>query len=259
MARIIFSGFLLMLPAILWGCCSKPAPPLPTYDWVDVPTALRTMAQRSKSIQTIQAPNCTIDLFRPNGESVRLDAVLVSRPPNHLRLRASKFGRVAIDLTLTPQGLWILESQNPQSDSATPAKADLKRLTARQLATAWSIFTSHQFDHPNLKVTDKGGTSFQLTRKLNDQLRFIATVDRATLTVLRYELFGVDNRALSTIWLGRYREFPIGVWPTFIVAQSDTGKVEITLYQLEFNEVLAPAVFKPPRRAVKQPARADVP
>ena len=160
MARMVLSGFLWVLPVAFWGCCS--ADPIATYPWVDAPTALRIMTQRGQSIQTLQAPDCTIRLTRADGESVRLDAVLVSRPPDYLRLRASKFGRVVIDLTLTPQGLWILESQDSAGGSSgETATANLKTVTARQLASAWSILAGQQFDHPDLKVTDHGASTFR--------------------------------------------------------------------------------------------------
>src|SRR4051812_9141022 len=62
---------ILVIAAMAIAGCHKPSPPLPTYQWVDDATAVRTLAERSRSIRTVQG-TCGLTLTKPDGQSVAL-------------------------------------------------------------------------------------------------------------------------------------------------------------------------------------------
>src|SRR5262245_46809970 len=97
---------LLITLIFITGCASK-GPPLPKYDWVDSQNALRILHDRAESIKTVSG-TATIDLENAEGDSVRFDGAVAMAPPDRFRMRAWKFNQAVFDLTLTPDGLWIL-------------------------------------------------------------------------------------------------------------------------------------------------------
>ena len=234
----------------LYGCCT--VDPIPTFTWTDSKTAIDLMAKRAESIKTIEAPRCTIRMTNSNGQTIRLDGVLVSRPPDSLRLRATKFSSLVFDLTLIPDGLWIAKADD------LPANQNVddmfSKTSAQQLGAAWSIVTGRWFKDPALKIDDKGGETFMIRRQVSGSLQFDCIVDRATLTPRQYLLFHGDSKSKSTIYLSEYRQFGDVVFPTLIRAQTGKTAMEFSLDEVSFNQELAPAAFKPPRRAIKQTA-----
>ena len=91
------------------GCAARRAPEagLPKFGDLDDATALRVLDERARSVGTASAA-CDLALTRADGQSVRLDGAVAMAPPDRLRLRAWKFGQAVFDLTMTPEGLWVV-------------------------------------------------------------------------------------------------------------------------------------------------------
>ena len=153
MFRPLFPIFLFLFMA---GCSTAPPEHLPTYTWVDGPTAVRTLCERSGAVKTVSA-ECVLTLTRSNGESVRLDGAIAMQLPATVRLRAWKFGQAVFDLTLKPDGLWVQSSRNSSpNDPMLPAG-----LSAAKMAHAWSILSGEFFCGGNLRVDNMDQPRFR--------------------------------------------------------------------------------------------------
>ncbi|MDB5293662.1 MAG: hypothetical protein JWL69_4903 [Phycisphaerales bacterium] len=242
MTRIFLS---LSLPLLLIGC--TPAEKLPTYPWTDARGALHVLAERARSVHTASA-ECALTLTRPDGESVRLDGALVMKPPGSVRLRAWKFNQAVFDLTLTPDGLWVLTPDDPERrDKILPASVN-----AGKMARAWALFSGEFFASADLIVHDTGGARFQVERTIDGQ-RVVCEVERATLTPRRYTMLDSAGAPRFTLTAERYEEISGIVWPVRLNAVSDSGRILIELHDVELNGELAPGAFTAPKRAQRVP------
>jgi outer membrane lipoprotein-sorting protein len=218
------------------------------YPLTDAAETLRQLAERTRRVKTLSGEGL-ITLTRPSGESVRLDAAIAMAPPDRTRIRAWKLGRAIFDLTVLPEGMWAVAPDDPKR------KDDIKSagVSAAKLAKTWSVLSGGFFDSPNLK-TELGGSTLTISRTAANEPTVVCEVDRATLTPRKYAMLDDSGATRFTFTLGRYRQFPGDVvWPTRLVADSDAGKVEIELREVEVNPELAPGAFVAPRRAEKLP------
>jgi outer membrane lipoprotein-sorting protein len=245
--RTWWGALLILLHLLpLGGCASNPEN-LPRYRWTDDRTALQTLSERAHAIKTLSAASL-LTLTRPDGNSVRLDgAIVISMPTQSVRLRAWKFNQPVFDLTLTPAGLWI---QTPRDvnhrQQVLPAS-----VSAAQLARAISIFGGQVFDGSDVRVIDSGGVRFQVRKPLENGQTMIADVDRATLTVRVYAVSDSSGIVHLRLTPTNYRDFDGIIWPTRLSAQSDSGKIDVELRDVELNGELTATAFVPPRGAEK--------
>src|SRR5205085_1085222 len=135
----------LMIGALLAGCARHPKEPaLPTHPWVDQQTALRTLSERAKAVKTVQS-EASVTITRPDdGGTVRLDAVLALQPPEYARLRAWKIGQAIFDLTLNPQGAFVVLPPEHKDDMLPAGK------NASQFLRQWSTYLGEFFSQEGL-------------------------------------------------------------------------------------------------------------
>lgn len=227
------------------GCVTT----LPTYPRSDGDHALRILAARSRSVETLES-SCRLLLARADGDEIQLSGAIAARMPDYLRLRAWKISQPVFDLTLTPDGLWVFEAGNPQ-DSSNPVFGDL---TARRLTEAWSLATN-RIDEEGWSITgETDATRFHLVKSVEGPgVSVIADVDRRTLTIRQYRLIDDAGAVRVTLTLDKYRQAGGVVWPAKIVARSAEGTVTVLLDDLEINTDLPANVFRPPARAARIP------
>jgi len=240
---------LLLVGATATGCATarRPVENLPTFGDVDHATALRLLDERARAVKSLSARSA-LTLTRPDGQAVRLDGAVVMAPPDRLRLRAWKFNQAVFDLTLTPDGLWVVAPDDPsRRQKVLPAS-----LSAAQLGREWALLSGSFFGETGLAVRDERG-SLAVSRKLDDGRTVVCDVDRRTLTPRRYRMFDPAGRARFTLALSDYGVFNGIAWPTRLDARSDEGRIGVKLSDVELNGELAPNAFRPPRRAEKQP------
>jgi hypothetical protein len=239
----------LALTALASGCASrrKVESTLPTYDHVDEATALRILDERARAVRTVSARS-DLTLTRADGQTVRLDGAVVMAPPDRLRLRAWKFNQAVFDLTLTPDGLWVVTPDDPsRRQKVLPAS-----LSAAQLGREWALLSGSFFGDPGLKVRI-ANDGVVVTKPLDDGRAVVCEVDRRTLTPRRYRLLDPAGRTRFTLGLSGYGMFDGIPWPTRLNALSEDGRIAVGLKDVELNGELAPNAFRPPRRAEKQP------
>ena len=235
--------------ALTAGCAPRPAPEahLPTFGDVDHATALRVLDERARAVKTLSS-QCGLTLARPDGQTVELVGAVAMAPPDRLRLRAWKLGQAIFDLTLTPDGLWVMTPDEPSSkQKMLPAS-----VSAAQLGREWALLSGSFFGDAELKVRDQG-SRLAVTKALEGGRSVVCDVDRRTLTPRRYRLLDPAGRTRFILALSGYDVFNGIAWPTRLKATSDEGRIGIRLKDVELNGELAPNAFIPPRRAEKQP------
>jgi hypothetical protein len=243
-AAILLSGILLLA----CGCAPRPRPEnLQAYHWIDDATALRDLSERAHAVKTVSAA-ALLTLTRPDGQSVRLDgAVAMSLPDKSVRLRAWKLSQAVFDLTLTPRGLWI-EIPNDANGRQQVGPASV---SASQLARALAIFGGEVFDGPDARLIDRGGPRFEVRKPLEDGRTMTADVDRDALVVREYRLADASGAVHFTLTPSQYQSLNGLLWPTRLIARSDTGAIDVELRDIELNAELPPGAFVPPHGAEK--------
>ena len=249
--RRLFGLLAALLPfAAAPGCTSHPrnaAAALPTYPWVDEQTALRTLAARADAVRTVQA-EASMTLTRAGGDSVQLDGAVVLAPPGRARLRAWKFNQAVFDLTLTPEGVWVMAPTDPgRREKVMPATAG-----AAQFVRNLDWVTGAFFKESGLVVETPRGKPLVVSKVLDDEGRVLrCEVERDTLTPRKYTLLDPAGKGRFVLTLGDYQDFGGIVWPKRLRARGDTGTIDVRLRDVEFNTDPAPRAFVPPRRAEK--------
>jgi hypothetical protein len=241
----VFPVVLLALFA-LPGCRRPDATPLPTYPLTDDASAVRTIAERAKAVRTTSG-TCGLTLTRPDGQSVALDGIMLTAPPDKLRLQATKFNQKLFDLTLNPDGLFVRVDDPSRRDKLVPASANAGRFVRE-----WSLFTGGLFEATSLTTTSRGST-MTVARRLPDGRRVECDVDRPTRTPRTYRMFDGGGTQRFKLTIPEYRLIGGVVYPDRMVAESEQGIIEIRMQEIELNIELPEAAFVPPARAEKLP------
>jgi hypothetical protein len=238
--------FVLLLIAQLVAGCALAREKLPTHPMMSAEQTRLALAERAHATRSVSAEG-TITLTRPNGESIRFDGALVMRPPDRARLRAWKFGQAVFDLTLTPDGAWLLVP----SDSSRAAEIRSAGASAADLAGTWADLSGRFFDSPLEAMMPKERADRYLFKRTNpDGSRLYCRVDRKTLTVRNYSLMAGAKERFS-LSLSHYSLIGDVPFAHRLIATSETGAVQVDLRDVELNGEIPAGAFAPPRRAEK--------
>ncbi len=233
---------LFLYAVLLTGCKSEN---LPTYPRLSVEETRKHLSNEAHRLHTISSEG-TITLIKPDNQSIRFDGALVMQPPDRARLRAWKFGQAIFDLTLTDGALWLVAP----TDSSH--RDDIRRAGAGagELARTFSSLLGGYFDANDLIATEQRST-IRFSQRRPDNTTLTCDVDRHTLTPRRYTLLDPNQQPRFTLTLDRYTIINAIAWPQRVTAISDAGRIQVDLRNVEINADLAPAAFKPPKRAEK--------
>jgi hypothetical protein len=243
------AAVLLALMAIAGGCAPKqPVEATPAYPLMNAAESLRIVGEHARRVRALSGEGL-ITLTRPDGESIRLDAALAMRPPERARIRAWKFGRAVFDLTVTPEGVWVVSPE----DSKRREQIRSAGVSAGQLARTWAVLSGGFFDEGGLKTELTDGRMLVRREASGGEPAVVCEVDRRTLTPRKYSMLDDRGATRFTLTMDRYRQFGDVVWPMRLVAVSDGGTVEVELREVDVNPELPGAAFTPPRRAEKLP------
>lgn len=225
----------ILVPGLA-GCASG----LPKHPWQGENEARRILADRSQRISTITA-EAAITLDSAEGESIQLEAAIAAQMPDHLRLRAWKFGRAVLDVTVRPDGVWTWSAEEAPLDSLISENRLMRALG----------FEHDIFSDPRT-VIDRPDEDTLLFRHDHDDGSVVARVDRDTLTVSEWVFIDTNGTLRGRVAMDRYAMITDIPWPMRLQATSDSGRVQIQLRQVQLNEPLSGSAFEPPTRAVRQ-------
>jgi hypothetical protein len=230
---------------LLAGCCHQhdSTEHLNPYAAMSEPAELQTLADRSSKVKSVSGTG-TLQLIRPNGESVVLDAIVILAPPDRAHLRATKMSHVVFDLTATRDGLY-LEAGHSSREAAAGA-------TAAQVTRGLGLLTGQFFSDPAIVARDDGGALLLTLAKPNEPTIY-CRVDRTTLTAREFRMVDPNGRTRFTMTLGEYTTQNGVVWPRKVTAVSDAGTVVVLLDDVDINGDLAAAAFTPPPGAARLP------
>lgn len=229
------------------GC----APRLPVYPWSGHEDALRTITARARSIDTVSA-RCRMVLSGSDGETIQLDGAIVVKYPDHFRLRAWKFSRCVFDLTVTPEGVWLMDAEGDRRGDLADLLSPTNSPTRVPIMTAWSLVQDPSALGGEPELIDMDERRFTV-RYASDDGYMQCRIDRRTLTPIEYRFMGADGRTAATIKLDAYRARRGAVWPTRMTIRSEERMIELRLSEIEINDELAERAFDPPTGAIRQP------
>jgi hypothetical protein len=234
----------LFLSVLLAGCAHQTVPG--PYAALTISDAIAQLRQQTDSVHTISAQG-TIALNKPSGDSIRLDSAMVARIPGQLHLRAWKLNRTVFDLTLTPDGLWMLTPQ----DARLRQRMQNGKFGTIQFARAWDMLSHDFFFSTNLNAKLEGDTLI-LSRK--DQAgKVICYVERSTLNPKEFALYDPSGKKQFDMRLSDYAEHDGVIYPSRLNAGSRFGELDVHLRDIRINQPLSSQAFVPSPRAEKMP------
>jgi len=250
--KLIRGGLVMLgVSAMLVGC----AAPLPSYPPMAPTAAVDIMRARDGAVRTMTS-TATVTLRGADGSGVSFEAVIVAKWPDHLRLRAWKFGHAAFDLTFTPEGLWVYVPDEAKRRAGEGASFDV---TAEQFQRVWRLIGPRALEGA---VASEQAGEIVAVRAMDagEGSRVEFRIDPRTLTVQECRFIDPAGAVRQTLTVESYRVFGMAsdgiVWPTRITAAGEQGRISIRMGTPEFNAEPAAEAFIPPRRATKQPSRA---
>ncbi len=203
---------------------------------------MQIIHDRSAQIYSVSGQGL-ITLTRASGDTVRLDAAVVIQMPDRARVRAWKFGQAVFDLTLTPDGLWVIPPKDKeQRDQIMAAGANVGNLMREWLSLMGGMLDGQ---------VEERGERLTVTQARGDGSVLTCEVDRRTLTPRKYVLKDAGGLERFTLDLKQYLEVSGTVWPGEIEARSATGTIHIELRDVEVNGEIPAGAFHPPARAEK--------
>jgi hypothetical protein len=241
-----FSAFQIMstclgIFVLLQAGCSREH--IPTYPAMTSSEVMQRLADRAGAIHAISAQGL-ITLTKENGDTVRLDAAIVLQPPERARLRAWKFGRAVFDLTLIPEGLWLIAP----TDEARRKEILAAGSNTGKLVGQWLQLMTGAFDDRATPAAESDKL-LTITEPHPDGTKMICIIDRTTVTARKYLLKDSGDNTRFTLLLSRYIDVNGIVWPREIEAISEAGRILIELHDIEINCEIPPAAFRHPARA----------
>ena len=227
------------------GCAAD----LPAQPWIDHDHAVRHVADRMSEVRTLTAA-CVLVLDDPARGAITLEGAVAARPPDYWRLQAWKFTDKVLDVTLTPEGLWVdAKCRDDAADEDALAGSDFKAL-----AELWTLVTAEALEASSVIIDDRGRGTFDARVDQPDRGRsVIYTIDRRTLTIRLCRLVDADGGAPTSLRYERYELIDGLAWPMHLIGAAPAGSFRLSLSDIELNGPLDAATFTPPRRAIRQP------
>jgi hypothetical protein len=234
--------------ALLLGGCAAGRGKLPTYPWTDADTAIAQMAKQDEKLKTLLASGSAM-LTDGEGKTVRLDTAMVCQFPDYVRLRSWKMGQAVFDLTLKPEGVWLMAGEEMKKRS----KGMPAGLGAADFAKGWSMLHGEFFRALNLEIDNRPGKTFWLQRRLESGMVVRCEVDRDTLTVSRNEIVDKTGKQRFSLQYTGYKVVNGVAVPARIIAKSEQGTIQVDVDDLQVNVPTPAGAFVPPRRAERLP------
>lgn len=249
--RLLPALFLTLSSLLLPACATHSQPmleepvvykPVPHRTWVNLNYAIKQINDRANTLDTVLAVG-DIMLTKANGkDSVFLQTAILLEKNDFLRLRAYKGDQPVMDITYTPQGVWVWTQRH--APELTFTRAALTQMIA---AMRGSVPTDAQQVDENPQWISANATLPNVGSKVQFHIH------KPTLTLTQYAYFDKDDKKRQTLVMDQYDYINFHPWPRRIRAEGEMGFMTIHLREVEINEALPPNAFVPPDRATRQP------
>ena len=230
---------LLLSCAGLTACRTPPPPPRPlTYE--SIQEAKRVVVERQQQVRAVQA-ECEIRIYPADEpqKSHGFDGAVVYQSPDQFRLRTWKLTQTLFDLTVTPEGTWVMVSDQ-LTDRLPKAESDLAQLADHlPLLLRGPDFSDAEFS---------GRTAGPLHARWD---RGSAELDPMTLTPTSYYFDPGDGEPPISVNT-TYGSYDGQLWYHRVIIAGEFGSADLTFRDVKVNQPLNPRAFRPPRRAVAQ-------
>jgi hypothetical protein len=186
---------------------------------------------------------CRLTLIDPTGKQVAFNGVLKANGEDRLRIRTWVFTRPVVDITLTPEGLWVAVGSVVKTSDRIELEA-----SAKDIASAWSLFVGDpaSWGAPFNPAAHNEAATRDFMAPNIDGTATLTVVDQSMLVPLRYELHDASGAVLRTLSLGQYRAVNGYAWPHCMTLRSDQGTIIIAMSAVKVNVELQPNAFDPP-------------
>lgn len=229
------------------GCRSQPpGEELPRYDDLTTQQVLNGLAERAEAIGTYYGSG-TLRLTDPERGEVSLDAVILARGNDRLRLRAWKLGRAVFDLTRDGESLWLW-TRDQDDAQATPNDA----LTAEFIDTGWSLVSGRLFAKPPNHIVSEYPLIVEYPLDAERKITARLHIDRQRLTLTHCEIVSSGGAIEQRITPQAYRLVD-GVPTATRIESSGRSSFTLNLDDIEINGPLPDTAFTPPRDARSRP------
>jgi|GEM_PF-3158880 len=224
--RGVLAGMLIGV-SMCAGACRAP---LPVYPTLAPEASLAVMGERASGVRTFSGAG-SLTVRDPERGSVTLEAAIVARHPDQVRVRAWKLGRSVADITLDADAV----------EAETDRRVDRGVLVegVHALRTVLLGVDEGFYRGASPDASSDGGTLLATGTVAGSDGVVRAEIDRATLT-LRSLSVGDAGGAFT---LDRYREVDGTVWPMRIRATSGAREAVFRFDWVEFNTPLAPGAL----------------
>lgn len=234
--------------------CAAEAPArvqLPSYEWINAEQGVHLVNQRATSLDTIFAlGNVTLDI--PEHKDVKgnivkasnttMQAMVIAFGQDHLRFRAWQKKSPVIDITLTPDGMWIWYAPDkPILPLSTKQLRKLPQVLHGNLPAKTSVVKDASLWLTLSESFPKDGKPVQYL------------MHKPTLTVRRFEFMDSKQNVIEAINLENYELIDMYPWPDRLIASSARGSMQIDFLDVQLNSKLPQDAFVPQAQAVKQP------
>ncbi len=216
--------------------------PIPRRTWVNLQYGINAINERAQSLHTVLAVGDIILTKADGKSSVNLEAALLMEDADYLRLRAWKAGQPVMDITYTPESVWVWTSQH--APELTFTRAALTQLAA-------TLRGSVPANAEQLQENEHWVTASATLPDSQTPVQF--RIHKSTLTLTQYTYFDKQRNKRQTLVMDQYDLINHQPWPRRIRAEGELGFMLINLRDVEINVPLPPAAFVPMERAVRQP------
>jgi len=222
--RVIAAAMLASL-----GACASP---LPVYPASGVRESLGVLAERAADLESFTGGG-TLTVHNPERGTVTLEAAVVARKPDQLRVRAWKLGRSMADITL--DGEEVVEKMDRRVEAGSLTEG-LRGVRAVLLAIDERFYANAA----ELPGTD--AATLVVRGVTADGTPMVCEIDRRTLTLREVRVDRESDEGAS-FTLEKYREIDGTVWPMRIRAVRGDREATLRLDWVEPNAQIAPGAL----------------
>ncbi|MBX3359042.1 MAG: hypothetical protein KF745_11530 [Phycisphaeraceae bacterium] len=204
--------------------------------------SLTTIADRQASVTHLVA-ECDLDLTDSEGQSVRVDGVIVAELPGKMRMRAWKFGHAVFDLTVTDDGAWLMTPEEEQGGR----RLDAEHVSSTGVRDVLGLLGPGYFRTARPVRADASMLIACGAALGRDDV--VCEIVRATLAPRRFVMGSGASLNGGEVVLDQYQAVDGAIWPMRVRIRSQAGEVVVRVRQLEINGELPPGAFVPSQRA----------